>query len=596
LAAGQLVEVTGQSSPGFAPDIAPTHIERLGLATKPKPHAVTFERLAAGQEDCSWVEWSGIVHSIGTDTFSYLPALEVAGNGGRVVVPIETFDRARAEKLIDAEVTIQGVCATHFNRMRQFLEAAIQVNQMEDIVVSKATPGDPFAAPVRPINRLLQFAPQEVAGHRVKVRGVVAFQQPGRTLFMVDETQGLQIEAKQATLVQPGDVVEALGFPAAGEFRSPVLEDAVFRKVGSGPAPMPARITPEQGNRDIYDARLVQMEAVLLNRVRRQEDQILELQASNFFFYAELDAPPGRSDPLAAIPERSLVRLTGICLVLAEQYRSPEPKNIRLLLHSAADVELLVRPSWWTAAHTLWVLEATLVVFIASLAWVATLRRQVKTQTEIIHDKLKRETLFEERTRIARDIHDDLGADLTHLSFLSEEAQETRRFGQDGEYFRSISSGIQQAMRSLDEIVWMVNPKNDCVDRLVNYICNFAEEFFRGSPTRCRLDVPEALPEHPLSPETRNSLFFAVKEALNNVRKHAQAPEVMLRLRLENGALLVSIEDKGRGFDPIRVEGTGNGLTNMRKRLEKVGGRFALDTQPGAGATIRLTLPLPASS
>ena len=502
------MEVVGQTTPGFAPDIAPRHVERLGPGPMPIPRTVTFDRMAAGQEDCAWVEWSGIVHSIGTDSFVSLPSLEVAGNGGRIVVPIAAFDPAQAERLIDAEVTLRGVCVTHFNRMRQFLEAAIQVNKMGDIFVRKPAPEEPFAAPVRPINRLLQFAPREEAGHRIKVRGVVAFQQPGGLCSSPTKPRACISKARKQLWCSPEMWSKRWVSRKSARYRSPVLADATFRRLGNGPPPKPVRITADQSRRDIYDARLVQMDALLLNRVRRRQDQILELQASNYLFYAEMDVPASERDPLAAIPEHSLVRLTGICLVPAELTRGPEPpNNLQLLLHSAADVKLLARPSWWTAPHTLWVLEATLVVFVVSLAWTATLKKQVKTQTEIISRKLEHEMLIEERSRIARDIHDDLGADLTHLNFLSEEAQETRKTGPDGEYFRTIAAGVQQAMRSLDEIVWMVNPKNDRVDRLANYICNFAEEFFRNSPTRCRLDVPVALPEYPLSPESRNSLF-----------------------------------------------------------------------------------------
>jgi signal transduction histidine kinase len=257
-------------------------------------------------------------------------------------------------------------------------------------------------------------------------------------------------------------------------------------------------------------------------------------------------------------------------------------------------------------------------VFCASLGWVAVLRSQVKAQTKIISLKVQREAALEERTRIARDLHDDLGASLTHISFLSGVAQKERGNPQAvEEHLSEISGSAQEAFRALDEIVWVVNPKNDTVENLTNYICHFAAEFFRGTATRCRLDLPSSLPDCPIPTETRNNLFFAVKEALNNVRKHAQAAEVTVRFRMEaRGAPVslppisehqtgadenadapklsycLSIEDNGRGFSLPKVTSNRNGLPNMRCRLEKIGGRFALESVPGQGTKVRLVVPL----
>jgi signal transduction histidine kinase len=255
---------------------------------------------------------------------------------------------------------------------------------------------------------------------------------------------------------------------------------------------------------------------------------------------------------------------------------------------------LLERPSWWNARHSLWVLAGTAVVFCASLAWVAVLRAQVRTQTRIIGQKIQREAALEERTRIARDLHDDLGASLTHISFLSEVARkESAASAGIEEHLREISGSTQEAFQSLDEIVWLVNPKNDTFESLVSQICHFAAHFFRGTPTRCRFDVPGNLPERPLPTDLRNHVFFAVKEALNNVRKHAAASEVMLRVRLGPGeACCISIEDNGRGIKAGAVPSDRNGLANLRQRLEGAGGQFALESSPGSGTRIHLTFLL----
>jgi signal transduction histidine kinase len=145
---------------------------------------------------------------------------------------------------------------------------------------------------------------------------------------------------------------------------------------------------------------------------------------------------------------------------------------------------------------------------------------------------------------------------------------------------------------SLDEIVWAVNPANDSLPHLATYFCQFAEEFLRPTSIRCRLDVADSLPMLPLTSEVRHNLYLAVREALNNVVKHSRATEVWLRIHSEEGALRIALEDNGCGFEAGSAAETGEGLANLRRRLEKIGGHFEYDSKPGAGTTCRIWLPL----
>jgi signal transduction histidine kinase len=335
----------------------------------------------------------------------------------------------------------------------------------------------------------------------------------------------------------------------------------------------------------------VEVDALLLSRVTREQDQVLELQASNFIFQAQLHDTAGRHDPLAAIPNRSRVRVAGVCLVPADRYRLDKlPQSFSLLLRSPADVAVLAYPSWWTAEHTLWVLTGTLAVAAAALGWVAMLRGQVRAQTKVIGQKIQREAALEERARIARDLHDDLGAGLTQIAFLSQVAQQEGEPPLLKEQLREIADSAQDSFQALDEIVWVVNPKNDTLEGLANYISHFAERFFRGTSTRCRLDLPPSLPDYAITTEVRNHLFLAVKEALNNVRKHARASEVVLRVSFESGRFGLAVEDDGKGL--AQAGSGGNGLSNITKRMEKIGGTFTLETKPGAGTKLQMSVPL----
>jgi signal transduction histidine kinase len=589
---GQALAIEGVSAPGgFAPDIVPRRIRLAGEVPLPPPRKVTFEQMAAGQEDCNWVEFGGTVHSVRPEPVTWA-GLEIVGGGGRVIVPIRNADLEQCRKLIDAEVLVRGVCTAQWNQKGQLIQVAIQAPSMAEIVVTEAAPAEPFAVPLRKSSRLLQYSPQEEHGHRVKVRGRVTAQQAGRSLFIADETQGLCIQTPQATLVHPGDIVEAVGFPAAGQYVSPVLQDAVFRKLGPGQPVAPIKITAAGGLDETNHAALVQLEAFVLNRMQRQQEQILQLKFQNIVFDARVGAAPGQREPLNSIPDGSRVLVTGICLVPADLHLlTPGLRAFSLLLRSPADVVLLERPSWWTVQHTLWVLGATVAVFCASLAWVALLRSRVKAQTEIIRHRAQREAALEERTRIARDLHDDLGSSLTQIALLSARPEAERTAELPGN-LRKIAATAGEMAQSLDEIVWAVNPQHDTLEGLIEYLSQYADDFLEDTPIRSRLKVPAELPRRIVPAEIRHELFLAYKEALNNAVKHASASEIQIDMTVEPAQFQIRIADNGKGFEPAAVNASGSGLKNMRQRLAGIGGQFELSTNVEEGTAIRLTLPL----
>ncbi len=208
-----------------------------------------------------------------------------------------------------------------------------------------------------------------------------------------------------------------------------------------------------------------------------------------------------------------------------------------------------------------------------------------------------------ERMRIARDIHDDLGSSLTHIAQLSELAQvDLERPLQAKPHIDEIFTTARRVARSVDEIVWAIDPKNDPLELSLAYIFKKAQDYLRTGGIRCRLDLPETLPACSFSSSVRHHLYLAVREALHNIVKHAAASEVQLRLlvNVEKAWLTIVIADNGRGFvlplDPSVAPGPGisggHGLENMRHRLHTVGGRCELESQPGQGTVIRLVLPL----
>lgn len=243
-------------------------------------------------------------------------------------------------------------------------------------------------------------------------------------------------------------------------------------------------------------------------------------------------------------------------------------------------VHLRVRPFFW---ETWWfriggglatVLVTAGVVFFAART---RHRRQLR-------ELRSREAIEQERARIARDIHDELGASLTRISLLSRPPAGHVAVATGTDSLGRIHEISQQLVRAMGEVIWAVTPRNDSLDALANYLGDYAREFLALAEIRCRLDVPLELPSRQLSAKVRHNVFLAFKESLNNVVKHAGAHEVWIRFIPGPAGFEVCVEDDGRGIPA--PSGRGHGLGNMQDRMAEIGGTCEVSQAPGGGGRI----------
>jgi signal transduction histidine kinase len=222
-----------------------------------------------------------------------------------------------------------------------------------------------------------------------------------------------------------------------------------------------------------------------------------------------------------------------------------------------------------------------------------------------LHNRLIRleqeKALERERTRIAQDLHDEMGAKLCRISFLSENARRGDNMPVDLQHhIASISDASREVLHSLDEIVWAVNPQNDTLEHMASYIAHYAEEYFQMTGIECELDIPAQLPPHPLSSQVRHHVFLAVHETFTNVLKHSAATRAKVTMSCNATTFEISASDNGNGFDPLaRKSGSDttsaesrDGLQNMRRRLADIGGYCQVESEPGKGTTVRFVVPL----
>jgi signal transduction histidine kinase/ligand-binding sensor domain-containing protein len=251
-----------------------------------------------------------------------------------------------------------------------------------------------------------------------------------------------------------------------------------------------------------------------------------------------------------------------------------------------------VSPQWW---QTWWARACAALLGVVLVAGAARFWSHRRLRARVAELEARRR-LEAERSRIARDLHDSLGASLTQAGMLADEiCEDSLTPSEMREHTAELGNRVRLIARDLDAAVWAVSPKNDTLASLSAYLSQFALEFFRDTPTRCRVEIADDIPRVPLSPEARHHLFLTAREAMNNILKHARAGEVHLSASARDGIFELRIADDGEGFS-VGAEAEGrHGLRNMQARVDEIGGTFEINSSH-EGTVIHVTLPIHSSA
>jgi signal transduction histidine kinase len=251
----------------------------------------------------------------------------------------------------------------------------------------------------------------------------------------------------------------------------------------------------------------------------------------------------------------------------------------------ASSFDDFIQPRFWQRKSVLGLMMGGLLAVVAVTVRLIERRRAQRQIRGLEQER----AVAAERARIARDIHDELGASLTKISRLAEAMeQQSEMPNQMVNLSKTISSTSRGTIQTMDEIVWALNPRNDTLKEIADYLVFFTEDFLSPTGTVCCLDVALSLPRIPVTAEVRHNLFLVVKEALNNAVKHAQAQEIRFGLKFADAKLTLEITDNGRGFRLENGKPVGNGLENMQRRMSAIGGQFHIQCEPDRGTTVRL--------
>jgi signal transduction histidine kinase len=588
LHAGDRVEIEGRSAAGsFAPIVEQPRVRFVTHERTPPARHVRPGQWLTGSEDGQWLEVEGIVRGIRFDRFGSL--LRIADGAVRLTVEVpkpadpRQPDPMAAAPLLNARIRARGVCRSVLTADAQLAHVVLHSPDLQAIDVISPAPSVPF---VHPLNTLLRFQPGVVEDweHQVRAQGTVTYSRPGE-LYIQDDSGSVFVHSPQLPRLQIGDLVEAIGFAAAADYK-PMLEDAQVRFVSHGRTPQPAAVSPEQIFSGQYDATLVTLDARLVDSVGGRDEQQLLMQAGPYLFTAVL---PG---PHVDVRPGSELRVSGVS-ALSTGDRAPQ--SFRLWLRTPADVVVLHRAPFWNPRRAAWAVAAMAVVIGLGTVWLVTLRRRVQAQAAVIWERVKRETELQERQRMARELHDTLEQNLSGIGFCLE-AVDRALVSHPEIARRQLALAIDQVTAGADEVrrcVWALRTPSLETGGLAGALDEIGQQLARCGTRPIEVRASVSGRPRPFATSTENHLLRIGQEALTNAVRHGQAAHVGIELRYERDAFVLSVEDDGRGFDAQRPVLDGHfGLAGMRERADAMGAHLDLRSVPGRGTRVEITVPL----
>ncbi len=624
LHAGQLVNVSGVTAAGFfAPQVERCTLKVIGNEKLPAPRVGNSEDLYTGKQDSTWVEAEGVVQSVRREAGHTILNLQSG---------VHRFDSELAgeapwaDSLVNSSISVQGVSGARFNTRKQLIGIIIWVPGREQVRVLWRAPG-PSLLPFTPIAQLLQFSPSANPDSPVKVRGVVTFSTREGPTYIQDSTGAVVISNHRAIALMPGDMVDVLAFARFAGF-SAALQDAVLTKIAAAVPPPPVRVSAGQPLEGDFDSQLVQIDAILLDRVINQTGETLMLQAGRTLFNAIVE--PGVRLP--GFGSGAILRVTGVCSTQFETVRGIDtPRAFTLLLRSATDVSVLKHEPWWGLKHALELTALLASVALLAFAWGLVLRRRVQQQTRVISEKLAQE----ENLKLAAEAASRAKSEF--LAVMSHEIR-TPMNGVLGMTSLLRDTPLSEEQR---EFVDTIRHSGNTLMSVINDILDFSKieagklnlevvEFNLRSLLRESMDVVSISAR-----EKKLALYTDLDDRLrcevvgdparlrqillnllSNAIKFTQNGSVTLRVHRErweaaSETIRVSIIDTGIGISAAQATrlfesfsqadtsttrkygGTGLGLVITKRLVEHMGGTIGVESELGLGSTFWFSMTLP---
>jgi signal transduction histidine kinase len=598
--AGQNLEVTGVVAPGlYSPIISSPKFQPLESGSSILPRPVSLAEIDLGGLDAQWVEFTGVVRGL-----TPLPdrlGLELAVPPHRITVWVTQREGYERTHLVGSYVRVRGVVAGSYDN-RRLAAFRVCANKLSDVTILQEATENPFAEPLLSIRELRGRQARSLIPGRVRTKGIVTLCWRDRVLFIQDSNAGLEVQSMESVGdLRPGDAVEVVGFPGP-VLGSPTLEDALIRKVATGPVPKAVHISTEDLCHGDYCQELVEIEAELLGLTGSSSNLwSFALQSRYHHLTAILPGNgPGREYP-AFLPGSQL-RLTGVCVRgLALDGADP---GACLLLRSPDGIVVASGPRT-LSSHTMTV--ATILAALSTVGLllavgiIVKLRRrkahmletQSSLEVEMHQSEQQLRRSMEERERMGRDLHDDVIQSIYAVGLNLENCRRVVRDAPELAEARLTSAIdiLNNSIRHVRGFLSGLEPKVLNGHEFKTALKSLALTNGDG-PTQFQLQVDSSAANR-LTPAQATQLLHIAKEAMSNSLRHAHASTLLVSLLPTNTSLRLEVSDNGDGFNPEALQATGHGLRNMTARAREIGADLQIVSARGQGCRVLVSVPQP---
>jgi signal transduction histidine kinase len=642
-AIGDVVQVTGVSyHGGYAPCIATPRWKKVGTSPLPDATPISLEQFTSGAVDGRRIELSGVVISAEQSRIvKSRMRLELKSGSTRFRAFMPHLTNVVPDSLVGATVRVRGTAAASFSSTRRYLLSVVLfMPQESDIIVDHPPNPEILRQPFTPLSSIARYHGNNFTDPRIRVKGVLIYQRPAEDIFLRDSTGGLRVEFHETNIFVPGEMVEAVGFPGLERFL-PVLEDATVIKTKKSEEPLvPENVSIQDLLKGFHQADFVSLQGKLLDRSfqpRRTSDTLtnageailLTLKSDRYFFSVE--APDsGEFSQLASIPLGSTLQVSGVCLLEAGEKGDIE--GVHIVPSDASSIRILERPGWWTSQRLFIALGILLAILLAGTLWTVTIlhknallktsiAEKIRAQDELqkAHDELetrveertrewkvemsarkKTEIILSERTRLAQELHDTLLQGFTGIGLKMEALCKILPPDLIGPKER-MQKILKQSDEYIDEArrsIWQLRSSSlETAGHFSEALRKVSQRALEGTAIRLQFATIGDRREPGL--EVEDNLMRICEEAITNAVKHANPGSVSVTVECDTTDLRLRVLDNGCGFEPDKLDGPKDGhfgLAGLRERTKAIGGNLSINSSPGKGTEILVTICWPPQS
>ncbi len=589
---GDRVVIEGTTAPGdFLPIVKLARLTRQGHGPPLSPLWRDAEELMRPDLDAQWIAVRALVKRTLLEGESLVLEVEIQGWRFKVFMAEQERFITPPWHLVEKYVRLKCVAATVFNEQRQMCGRMFYTPSLA-FLQDESDNNPSTSAPLLRPDALLQSGSS--LRQAVRVRGAVTHLITGQGLYIRGEGGGLFVQTSQPLALVMGDVVEAMGYPVFTPFR-PALSAVEVHKIDHGPPAKPLPLDPKVKATSREHHELITLQAELLDVAPQGSLISLQCSAEGHAFESLLASAP--AEPL----ERGMrLALTGICQLRSTNImeHSKLAHGFQLTLRSPADIVILSRAPWWTTARALWVLATMAIIALLIGGWAISLRREVAVQTHVIRHHSERQAALEERSRIARELHDTLEQDLIGVTMLLDDtaakipnqaSQATKSLTIARNLLRRSREESRSTIRDLRSVTLEQRGLPAALTELLDPLASAAGMSFTstitGEPRR-------------LNRAIESNLLRIAHEAVANAARHSKASAIALKLDYTPEHVCLEVCDQGVGFkaDAALPNDGHFGLRGMTERVEKIGATLSIVSTLEHGTTVRVIAPCHAAN